>query len=383
MRTATRFIVATLLAGLVCGACSKKVELDLTKIAPFENLYTDDEIAKGFVNLQVAPFGRQDLTFSMLVPKDWRDIQLAIPKEEVAKANEDFIPICRQRAPEGEPGVPMIEVQVLQLELEVGLTDFVLNYLESQNLKPLAHNRGVYNGRQVEDVVIRTIQDKSDFVARMTFSKHGNRMFVVVSSAEASYFMNWAKPYGLAAVSFTPKQSPQPNVVEELATFVNPGPPYLEFRYPASWTRKDPSNLPPGKVGTDIVLQSEGKVLGYIHAKAVLKAPELDPNVAIIKLKRDFENAGVAVGSRLRLSDLDSKQPAPLAKVEVWKAKQGENDAELATLVYENASAYYSLGMLIPTREQNTMAWMTSWKVFEIVSDDIVKSMSRTTEVAP
>jgi hypothetical protein len=371
---AATWMLAAVMASV---SCSKKEELDMSALAPAENLFPVEEIRENFNELKTTPFGRDDLALSILVPKDWRDIRLKVPREVANNADANFVPLCRQMAPEGESGHPMIEVRYVQLDMEIGLTDFVINYLDVNGIQPLIHNHGKFNDRQVEDVVISNMQDGESFVARMTFSRHGDKIFLVVGSAQRDYFMYWAKAFGVAAVSFTPRRKPDSEFAEPMTTFVKPGPPYLEFRYPTSWVLQEPADLSPGKVGTDVVLMVDQTTFGYIHAKAVIKTPDISPNLALLRLKRDFRNGGITVGEQLRESCLDSSQPKPLARLQVWSAMVDGKPGELATLVLENSSTIYSLGLLVPPRKKNILAWMNSWRVFEIVYKDVIKNLNR------
>lgn len=381
VRAAALFGACLLLA---LSGCKKGTPLDMDNLAPFDKLYSQEEIKRGFSNLSTTPFGRKDLALSLLVPNDWRDIPVKAPRALVENPDADFVPLTRQQAPEGREGNASIEVRYIRVPMEVDLSDWVTFYLESASLKPLLRRPGVYNGRVVDEAVVRVLQlGKDDYVARFTFSRHGDKIFLVAGSALADFYNENARIFGLAAVSFTPK-APAEEFAEPMTLFVNPGPPHLEFRYPESWDKKEPEGLPPGKVGVDILLVAEEKTVGFIHVKAVLKSPADDPAIIQKKLRGDFEKAGVTVGERLRVADLDPKQEAPLAKIEVFKASQGGTPGELAVLVYQNTTAYYALGALMPERKGNPLAWMTTWRVFELAAADIqARSINRAADLNP
>ncbi len=380
------FSVSLLGACLVLAlpGCKKGTPLDMDNLAPFDKLYTPEEIKKGFSNLSTTPFGREDLALSLLVPNDWRDIPVKVPRALAENPEADFVPLTRQQAPEDRDGHASIEVRYIKVPIEVDLSDWVTFYLEGASLKPLLRRPGVYNGRPVDEAVVRVLQmGKDDYVARFTFSRHGDKIFLVVGSALADFYNENARIFGLAAVSFTPKAAAE-EFAEPMTLFVNPGPPHLEFRYPESWDKKEPSDLPAGKVGVDVLLLAGEKTVGFLHVKATLKSPTEDPGIVQKKLRGDFEKAGVNIGERIRSADLDPKQDAPLAKIEVFRASQGGVPGELAVLVYQNATAYYALGALMPDRKGNPLAWMTTWRVFELAAADILaRSVKREAPLVP
>ncbi|RME22382.1 MAG: hypothetical protein D6806_13055 [Deltaproteobacteria bacterium] len=367
-------ILLSVFFGGLLASCSKQRSLP-ADLAPYENLFDEQSIAEDFVNLKVTPFGRHDLSFEMLVPKDWKEVQLKVPREMLLKPYSNFVPLCRVVA-EGEEGTPKIEVQVLKLPLELGLTDFVINYLEGNHLRPLLRRPGRFNGRRVEDVVVSTSSEGRTYMARMTFSMHGDKLFVVVGSCEKGSYGAWARHFGLAAVSFRPRK-PAPPFIEKMATYVYPGTPYLEFRHPVSWKVVQPEHLPEGMSGTDLVLQVKDKVFGYIHVKAVKSQLGIDAYEALSRLKKDFEDSGILVGKLLRESELVKGQRSPAFRIQVWQAFHSDQVGELATLIMSDGNTIYALGLLVPPRNQNLLAWMTSWRVFEIVYGDIIEQMER------
>ncbi|MFW6140709.1 MAG: hypothetical protein ACOC5S_05080 [Acidobacteriota bacterium] len=56
-------------------------------------------------------------------------------------------------------------------------------YLEANNLRVLMRRGGTYNQRKIDETLIYSETDSKSYVARMTFSRHGNRIFLVAGSA--------------------------------------------------------------------------------------------------------------------------------------------------------------------------------------------------------
>jgi hypothetical protein len=211
---------------------------------------------------------------------------------------------------------------------------------------------------------------------RMTFSKHGKRIFLVACSCEEGYFNPYAKIFGTAAVSFTVAQESESDFAETMKEVSLPGPPAIKFRYPDSWSRKDIEDVPAGKYATDLALRLNEKTVGFIHIKGISKALNEFPDLILTNLRKDFKDAGVGFIAKTNVADLAPKLPEPLGKVEVWDATVDGVPATVSTMIMHNNDGYVALGLLVPDKEKNPFAWITSWRVFEIVMMDVNRSLS-------
>lgn len=367
-------LAGVLLAFSACVKSEKEQKLDLAGALVSSNLFSDEQIRKDFVNLTVTPFQREELAFSMLVPNGWRDNPLQVPAEIIKNATAACVPLSEQLAPEDQPGHARIEVRYTKLDLVVRLPDWVEQFISSAGYTLLRHRHAVFNGRVVEDNLVRVVKGGKSYIARMTFSKHGERIFLVSASAEEGYFNRYARIFGAAVVSFTPRQGSASEFAEPMKVYVNPGPPALEFRYPASWKVKEPDELPPGKTGVDLFLSSAGKVVGYLHVKAIAKSSKEFPQLIKAKVLDDFKSAGVKPVVKSRTLELAG---SATDRVDVWDIVSGGVHGELAVTVLGGNSGYVALGMMMPIRKQNPWAWMTAWRVFEIVYHDCRKLLDR------
>lgn len=362
------------LALAACGKSEKGQPLDLAKALVSGSLFSEEQLRQEFNNLTAAPFQREELAFSMLVPKDWRDNPLKVPAEIVTNATVACVPLSEQLAPEDEPGHARIEVRYTKLDLVVRLPDWVEQFITTAGYKLLRHQHAVFNGREVEDNLVRVLQGGKSYIARLTFSKHGERIFLVSGSAEEAHFNRYARIFGAAAVSFTPRLKSTSAFAEPMKVYVNPGPPPIEFRYPASWKVKEPDETPPGISGVNLLLSSAGKVVGYLHVKAISRSNKEFPQLIKAKQLDDFKSAGVKLVVKSRTLDLVG--PAP-DKVDVWDIVNGGVPGELAVTVLAGKHAFMSLAMMMPIRKQNPWAWMTAWRVFEIAYHDCRKLLDK------
>ncbi len=373
------------LSVLVFCHCQQEAEFVLARSAPFQDLFIQEEITEQFVNLSTEPFGREDLAFQLLVPKDFRDSLVKISPQQADSPQSQFTPITRQLGPKGHA---QIEVQYIQLDLEVGLEDWVTHYLESIPVDLLLRKSRVFNQRAVEDIVVRSTQQGQNYIARMTFSRHGGRIFMVACSSEEIFFNHYTKLFGAAAISFSLDKPPSGEFAEAMTRYTHPDPPRLDFRHPVAWTRRIPKQLPIGKLGVDLSLRfktagaDHAKTVGFIHIKGALKSLGVQPNLYLHDLKKDFKDAGIEFGTKIRSVILQPSQPAPLNRIEVWSVRVKGAAGEVATLMLENEENLIGLGMLIPVRAQNPFGWMTSWRVFELIIADVKESLLRGKEGA-
>jgi len=360
-----------------CKEEPKGEKLDMNRAMPSENLYDQENIKQNFFDLKATPFDKPEMAFSLLVPKEFIDKPLKVSPDLVNNPTSAFVPLSEQLAPEDDPGHARIEVRFVKLDLELKLVDWVNHFLEASGYTVLKRKRGEYNGRKVEDVLVRVKEKGFNYVVRMAFSRHGNRIFLVACSAEEPFFNRYAKPFGAAVISFTPQNKSESPYAEPMTTYVNPGPPPLEFRYPKSWVRKEADGLPAGKVGVDLSLRANEKTVGFIHIKGISKGLDEFPDLIINKMRKDFKDAGVGFIAKTRTADLNPKTPGPLAKLTVWDVTVKGVPGEVAMLLLGNDEYFVALSLMMPERKKNPYAWMTAWRVFELIIEDVSKNLNQ------
>lgn len=346
---------------------------DFYRVFIENDLPSTQEIRDSYVNLSTTPFERKELAFSVLVPKDWRDTPLKVSPEVLQKDTENMVPVTLQLAPENEKGNARIEVAYIRMDLETHLSDVVDYYLESNRMNVLMRREGTFNRRKVEEALLYS----KPYVVRMTFSRHGDRVFLVSGSAAELEFLRYSKVFAAAAVSFTLQQKEDSPYAEPMVSYSNTGETRLEFRYPEDWHLKEAQGLPSGKSGVDIslVVQDERgeyvKTVGFIHIKGIAKSVGETPDEVFDKLKADFEDIPVQFGRLTLEADLDTRLDAPLAKLKKWDAALSGVPVEISLLAWARSSGYLALGLLTPTPQENRFAWMHAWRVFELVNSDL------------
>ena len=120
-----------------------------------------------YTNLSTKPFGREDLAFSLLIPSNWRDEKVTVKTEQLENDSQNWILLTTQLSPEEEKSEAAIQVAYIRLDLEMGLSDYMDQHVEANNYTVLLRRQGVYNEREVEEVLVRI----NDQIARITFSR--------------------------------------------------------------------------------------------------------------------------------------------------------------------------------------------------------------------
>lgn len=348
---------------------------DIQDLAPYRNLFSNSQIKQLFINLNVTPFGREDLALSLLVPKNWRDIPLKVDPQLLQSAEQAFVPLTLQLAPEGKKGHPLIEVRYNKLDLEVGLSDWVDYYLQASEYEALLRRSGKYNRREVQDVLVDMVQDGTSYIVRLTFSKHGDRIFLVSCSAAKAVFEEYAKIFGAAVVSFTVKEKSETEYAEPMRDYRNEAWPPLRFKYPSSWIIKEAEELPEGKTGIDISLRAADReiALAFIHVKGISNALGESIKTIMNKMRKDFKSSGVNFVGKADTKELRERITAPFIQGELWDVTVGGVPSRLA-LIIQSFEGYYTALGLLTVREGNPFASMTGWRVFEIVASDLAES---------
>jgi len=320
---------------------------------------TKQKVRQSYTNFTYKPYEREELSFSILIPNnDWRDIPITIDFETLQQDTHQLIPLARQMAPESEKGEAKIEVAYMRLDMEMALCDYVNIFLQNNkdHFELLMRRKGHYSMRMVEELLLTSEQDSKSYVARLTFSRHGDRVFLVSCSVLESEFMRYAENFTAAAVSFAAFKNSPTSYAEKMAVFTSIGRPKLHFNYPERWTIEELQGLSGGRTGVDIKLTVQDEkdqtflTHGYNHVSAFSENMGKTPYQIMTRLKKDFEEMPISLDTCTLKADIMPKLAPPLGKLERWNAvvNGSPGEAVLAT--------QHSVGTEIYWRQPLTMA---------------------------
>lgn len=164
---------------------------------PTYNIFTKKELQRDFVRIKYdQPLDRTDLAFLLLVPAAWTEVPLTVPAEELAHDDQNMISLALLRAPQKEV---QVEVAYCRVPPTTGLEEWARAYLEGNGLEVVRFQTGTFSGRRVFDTLLKV---QEAYKVRMTFSRHGDKIYIVSGSAPASLYEKYMKVFGLAVVSF-------------------------------------------------------------------------------------------------------------------------------------------------------------------------------------
>lgn len=163
---------------------------------PTYDIFTREELERDFVTLRFAkPLDRPELGFSIMAPTTWDEVPLTISKEEAANDDQGMVSLALLA---GKDKRLRIEVAYCRVPRAMELEKWARAYLDGNGLKLVHTQTAEFSGRQVFD----TLVGMQGFLVRMTFSRHGDRIYLVSGSAPEALYRTWARHLGVAAVSF-------------------------------------------------------------------------------------------------------------------------------------------------------------------------------------
>ena len=202
-------LLLVLSAAASAAADNKPVDkVKATDLLPTSNPFTDEELARGFVNQRITPYGNKSLYFEIPVSKEWDSRRL---EAEIDPSQEDkaLVELARLTPNSDDEGVA-IEVRYSRVPERVTLPQFVETYAKAAGFTIVARARGEYNARQIEEAVLRLpTKDFGPMLIRFTASRHGERIFVVAGSAPEKKYDKYKKVFAIAAIGFSPGLKPK------------------------------------------------------------------------------------------------------------------------------------------------------------------------------
>jgi hypothetical protein len=354
--------------------------LELLRVFQKNRMPANQVIRESYTNFTYKPYDRQELSFSILIPNNnWRDIQLSIEPGTLQQDAQQLIPLAKQMAPEGEKGEAKIEVAYMRLNMEISLYDYVNIFLQNNkdSFDLLMRRKGRYSQRAVEEVLLASEQNSTRYLARLTFSRHGDRIFLVSGSALESEFMRYAETFTAATVSFSAVKNSPNAYAEKMSNFSSRGTPKLRFHYPQTWTLEELQELAVGRNGVDMKLsvrnEEDQPVLtyGYIHVSAFSGNIHKSPEQILMDLKNDFERMPLSLDTCILKADIFPKLTNPLGKLERWNAIVKGNLGEAGFLVLPKGDDYIAMGLFSMRPEDNVLTWSHTWRIFEIIANDL------------
>ncbi len=369
------FVLWSLISAPGCFAADV---MDALRAFQENRLPGSHEIKSAYFNFTYRPFKRKDLTFNLVMPNGWRDIPLTVPTEMLQQDTRRMIPVAEQRTPDKDKSDAGIQVAYTRMDMEMSLYDMVDTFLKQNKAELLLRRQGTYNRRQVDEALIRSgWGGPKSFLSRLTFSRHGDRVFLVSGSASASEFPLYAQNFAVAAVSFTVHQkAPSPYAVP-MADFTSAGTPRFRFTYPKEWEIQAHPPVQTGRTGVDmrLVVRDESTqsatTYGFIRVEGFSAGAGKTPDQILANLKEEFQKLPFSLDQCTLKADLMPKQPLPMGRLEKWNVTAKGVPGQVAFLILPKGPDCFAMALFCMRPKDNRVSWLHVWRVFEIIANDL------------
>jgi hypothetical protein len=107
-------------------------------------------------------------------------------------------------APKGAEDV-LVETRYIRVPDRVTLDRFMQVYVEKSGFEFVKRQRGDFDGRKVEDALLRMKSPKfGTMLTRLTVMRRGDYIFMVAGSCKESDYPKWRQAFAVASLSFNP-----------------------------------------------------------------------------------------------------------------------------------------------------------------------------------
>lgn len=172
------------------------------KLLPYGDLFSEQELQSRFKRALVEPLGDRDLSFAVLLPKDWSATSISVTKEQLADDAHMQIPLLAVSPLAPKPEV-LTQVRYMRVPEHVSPAQFVDVYARKFEAEVICRQHADIKNRQIEDALLKLkIDNLGDAYMRITASRRGERMFFIASSAPLKQYEIWKKTFAVSAVSF-------------------------------------------------------------------------------------------------------------------------------------------------------------------------------------
>jgi hypothetical protein len=126
-----------------------------------------------------------------------------VSPKDLREDNASPVPMAEFR-PTGDKSV-LIEARYVRVPQKISLDRFMVVYAEQAGFKFVKRQRGDFEGRKVEDALLRIespVHGKT--LTRLTVSRRGDFIFMVAGSCPERDYPKWKQTFAVAALSFSP-----------------------------------------------------------------------------------------------------------------------------------------------------------------------------------
>jgi len=178
----------------------KAVQGDLL---PYVKVVPPDVLKREYVNMRVTPYNDPKFYFEVTVPRSFENQPLQVSRQQLQDDAKRPVAMAEFK-PKDDQSV-LIEARYARVAENVTLDRFMAVYVEKSGFQFVKRQRGDFDGRQVEDALVRI--DSPVFgktLTRLTVSRRGDLIFMVAGSCREDDYAKWKQAFAVAALSFSP-----------------------------------------------------------------------------------------------------------------------------------------------------------------------------------
>ena len=186
------------------GRGGKKKETAVQQgLLPHVNVVEPDVLERDYVNMRVTPYGDPAFRFEVTVPRSFANQPVEVTRQQREEDASTPVPMA-ELTPRGDRSV-LIEARYVRVPENVSLDRFIEVYVEQAGFQFVKRQRGEFEGRQVEDALLRVSSPTlGNTLTRLTVSRRGDLVFLVAGSCREADYPKWKQAFAVAALSFKP-----------------------------------------------------------------------------------------------------------------------------------------------------------------------------------
>lgn len=172
-------------------------------LLPHVNVVPPKVLEREYANMRVTPYNDPKFYFEVTVPRTFENQPVKVTREDLQADNASPVPMAEFRPK--DDGSVLIEARYVRVPEKVSLDRFMAVYVEQAKFQFVKRQRGDYNGRQVEDALLRIESPAlGATLTRLTVSRRGEFIFMVAGSCKEADYAKWKQAFAVAALSFSP-----------------------------------------------------------------------------------------------------------------------------------------------------------------------------------
>ena len=170
---------------------------------PSTGVYTPADVGKNLSRQQLTPHGNSKLSFEILVPRGWQSEVSEIDPGQLAHDDQSAVPMAGFYPSNADDA--WVEILYIRLPQDVSPSSFVDRMLSKDGGTLVARQAGNFNGRAVEEALVRADnEDLGQVLRRITVMRRGEFLFIVIGTAAEEAYAKYKRTLGVLATTFSP-----------------------------------------------------------------------------------------------------------------------------------------------------------------------------------